>query len=474
MAVKKVLLIVVMIFISVILFVETGQSENIKTAFGEWHVELSTTDKDGNTKPMSMVRSIGGQLLSWTVDGQDITSITCTVYAVATGSGYDFCDIDLSATDIRTYLDLGNDDYTGPAYSGPSNIVSIPLNAEPIEVMSATTTLSEFEVWNRVNDGASGTFSFLVFSPPVKYRGRTDTITDPWAESQSTFTIDTTIEVGFVGDETSSCNEPYPGTNCFTSPSTCGSCSSTFGIVSPNKGTGISELFWEYPHFRYKYHHDGGWSSWATVNSGSPLQVFYHHNIIGLYGKASVAGTFRGLALMYSPTGQYITLNSYKEFSNSNLDEHVEVGEECFAYFSTGWSSNHKLKENGVWNLEGNIWVESGTTPTPQTYDLTINSYPCSDAIIHVVGMGFDQEKQSANHVAIFPNLDAGYYDISALCTGCYPKSSSITLQTDSTVTITMNPLPNLSIFSNGLFSISSEVAYQNYEYNGNYLGSGK
>jgi|GEM_PF-6546652 len=459
-------LMIVIIFLSLLFFVPTGESQTIDAPFGDWFVEVEGVTTEGETIQFSLLNTIGSKALSFTYGGQEVDQINCRIYAKATGEGYEYCDIDLSQTYISSNLMLGNKGYEGETIYGPSETKTVNVNGEKELVMTATLDLNYFEDIANLEEGTA-TLEIYCFKLPIRYRGRNGDEADPWVEEQSSFFVHTGINFQYEEEqEPVTCNNPYPGDNCFTNPSACGSCNSKLrDIGNMQKGVGLDQ----YPVLYYKYHISSGWTDWKVAGNGDKIQVFYHHNVFCLTAKSAVPGTVRGWITMISPSGKQVSLNKYKSYDNSNLDEHVNEGGMCYAYFSTGWESGHLLTENGYWTINGKLWVDADSAPpSPSYYDVTIKGDPSS--ITEFVELD-GQQVWDTQHT--FTNVAEGSHEARARFhvnpTRYVTKSFYVT--GDMTVTVEL-PDSWMQMISFTMFSI--EVVnddFQKYEFNGNYLG---
>jgi len=191
------ILIVVILLGTLILFVPTGQSQNIETPFGSWHVEVTGTTPDGNIIPFSVVNNVGGQILSWTANGQEISHINVKIYAQATGSGYDYCELDMG-----TYHVICKLGYIEKSISLPlKSTFEIPVNGDKVKIVDVNTDLSIFE--NEVYPGEAYRLYFLFEAASgsteyITFRGRTSSgESGPWQEYSESFTIETDISLSY-------------------------------------------------------------------------------------------------------------------------------------------------------------------------------------------------------------------------------------------------------------------------------------
>ena len=174
--------IILLLVLGAVLVFPTAASETVDSPFGEWQVSITATDEEGNIKPLSVVNNMLGQLLSISVDGQEVTDFTFTLKAKATGEGYDSCEIDMSNAYIAT--SVGGVEYaSGIGESG----IEIPVNGDFQTVFSmsvATVTLESLVP-------GSHTLTFSLKTGDYKFRGVPD---GEWQTSTSIPTASIQIE----------------------------------------------------------------------------------------------------------------------------------------------------------------------------------------------------------------------------------------------------------------------------------------
>ena len=141
-AAKKALIVVAILVLAAVMIVPIGTSDVVDSPFGQWKVGIRAVGKDGSVTPLSIVNTIGGQILS--VSGPDIDvngSLEFYISAKATGEGYTQCEIDMTDVEFTPYIpggcpfdakygskvtiDVGDSDFT--------EIYTYTLTAEQIE-----------------------------------------------------------------------------------------------------------------------------------------------------------------------------------------------------------------------------------------------------------------------------------------------------------------------------------------------------
>jgi hypothetical protein len=482
-------MLILILILGGIMFIPIGVSENIETPFGQWIVEVEGTTPTGQIIPFSTVKTIGGQLLSWTTGGQTISHVNVKIYAQATGSGYDYCDIDLGTYEVVAKIYEGGIGYSEVIFSSLGQTFELPVNGAKVLIFDISTDLSAFESRTGVDYGDVFTIKFLFragyvgFVEDITFCGRTsDGEVGPWQTYSDIFTINTDITLKYEDDYVPSpCNQPYPGNNCQSNPSECGVCNAHLSSINAySSGAYVASFGWGSSSSYgtcdviYHYYDVDHWSSWEAANTNDHIEVFRYRDIFAMTSKPTEEGVLRAYMTLEHPTKGTIYLEEYHVgWDNDKLGMTVSAGEWCNAYFHTNKKENHLLLSGGGWALTGILWYEP-TGTSPQYYDLTVQSYPCSDSIVHVVGSGYDETIQSSNNVVVFPDLLSQSYDFSVFCTACHPKVISVYLDSDKTITVNLVPVgsPGFQVASKAIFSITIvSTGFEKYEHNGNYLG---
>jgi len=207
-----------------------------------------------------------------------------------------------------------------------------------------------------------------------------------------------------------------------------------------------------------------------------------------LSGVASTSGIVKGTCRMFPPSGPIITLPIYNGYNNANYNQHVDPGDQIFVYFDTLWEENHLLTQNGWWEIECKIWVDSDGTAGTNT--LTVNTNPdnCMVDLIkdpNSADSEFIASTSSDVNGAVFNYLEDGFYQVVAYKEGYENAQQMFSMSGDKTISLTLNPqsvpeyqvtintdIDGATITCNGI----SEYWHPNDPWvntlpNGNYLG---
>ena len=168
-----VIIIAAVLILAAIVFIPIYPTDVTECSFGSWDVDVEVTMADGTTKSLSVTNTFASQILGIFHEGQEISSITYNLRAQATGSGYDFCELDLSDVSFRTIIkDWDNFPvHTGDIVYGPSSY-TIDVNGDYETVFSLTVLVSEFE--SDLSAWGEGDYTFIFYtvnSGDVHFRG---------------------------------------------------------------------------------------------------------------------------------------------------------------------------------------------------------------------------------------------------------------------------------------------------------------
>jgi len=202
----SILVAAVLLILAAVFLVPIGQGDEVESPFGSWRFEVTSTDSEGNTHPMSVVNTMGGQMLQWTHGGIDLTSVTCRLYASATGEGYDYCDIDCRNSAYRMYIYVSlnytdNDgithSYGGDMSKPPNEIIRLDINGAEELIIESVTTMSDFGISSA--DTQVYALEWYFFAFPLIYRGVTGDTPDPWVEEEVNIVVESDVEVTWEG-----------------------------------------------------------------------------------------------------------------------------------------------------------------------------------------------------------------------------------------------------------------------------------
>jgi hypothetical protein len=151
---------------------------------------------------------------------------------------------------------------------------------------------------------------------------------------------------------------------------------------------------------------------------------------------------------MYGPGGQVVTLENYKGYDNSNTDEYVENGQQCFAYFYTGHGSTHLLHQPGQWDIEAKIWIEPSGGGGPSGHTLTVNTNPnyCTVALMRDPGdanIPMGTQNSGASGQAVWTGLVEDAYGITVTKDGYTTEYYTLNLVQTTTVNINLQEAPS-------------------------------
>lgn len=484
---KKIIgiLIVAVLLGSLFLFVPTGQSQNIKTPFGNWTVELTGTTPCGDTVPFSTVNTVVGQIFSWSTGGQEIDHLNIKIYAQATGDGYETCELNMGTYELIALLSEPGTGVSRPVGTPLAQTFELPVNGDQVLIVDADTDLSIFESASSVDYGDTFTIKFWFRKLTVPYPGEyitfrgieSDGTEGPWQEYTDVFVINTDITLTYEEDYVPpppSCNEPFPGQNCQSSPSECGPCNAHLTDVYGWSGGSVEGFGWSSSspygecNIIYKYYDVDHWSSWEAANVNDHIEVFRYRNMFAVTGKPNTEAYLRGYCKMTHPTEGTVYLEEFHatpRWSNDKLGLILPVGDWGSAYFHTNKKENHLLLSGGGWEIEMKLWFEptgNGPNPIPPQY-LTVKTSPPGDIVcvdgdcVQASQHSFLVDKGMHEAVAHWPDGSSGFTPVEII---------------DQPVTVTITKGMGLTMVSSSLFSIQLETtSYEKYEHNGNYLG---
>ena len=108
-----------------------ASSSEVIAPFGEWNVDVTMTDMNNNSIPLS-IETWQGQILSVFHGGTQISSITYTLSASATGEGYSTCELNLAGAYI--VADVDGTYYAG----GDGGFTTLNIGDDPVVVFTLT------------------------------------------------------------------------------------------------------------------------------------------------------------------------------------------------------------------------------------------------------------------------------------------------------------------------------------------------
>jgi len=174
---KIVFIVIVMVALAGVLVYPLSQGNEIESGFGSWKLEVYSVTEDG-TETLMEPKMNNLQTLSWLNNNGDVvTAVKYVLKAKATGSGFDFCELDLDAIPCGGQMWKGSIWEWNHAFStsyGPSSI-TIPLDNAFHNVFSKTFALPS------TNDGA-GSYDLYIFfgRANARFRGLSDGGNGDW------------------------------------------------------------------------------------------------------------------------------------------------------------------------------------------------------------------------------------------------------------------------------------------------------
>ncbi len=178
---KNKVIIIIVILALVIVVIPFGQSNEIKSSFGNWKVEVYGNTADGEQIEFEVERS-ALQLFSFYYQGSEVVSITYKLKAIAIGSGFTSCEID--TTGIRSAGSLwktpgGPGGWVHNWYNEyGENTVTVPLNDQYVEILSRT-----FEFPND-DDGNGDYIIEIKWRGSASFRGVSSNGNGEWASEE--------------------------------------------------------------------------------------------------------------------------------------------------------------------------------------------------------------------------------------------------------------------------------------------------
>ena len=397
----------ILIIAGAILFVPTGTSSTVEAPFGTWRIEVSSTDSSGNIHPMSVVNTLGGQMLQWTHGGADVTVVTCKLYASATGNGYDYCDIDCTNNEapfyrmsLSVHLNYIDEDglphgYQGMSTPPPNEIIRLDVNGDEVLLIESVTPMSAFEGFSEIppDETREYTLKWYFFAIPLIYRGVSGDTPDYWEEETVTLTVESNVEVTWE-DEGPSCgdgvcaNEPWPGENCKTCTDDCGICNSKMALVdATNLGTGLRGST-----SGVTFHHgndDYSWNEWTQITTPYHIEVFKNANAWSFYVWAETGTTGKTLKAHTYIEVDGVMINLI-DTSWSDVGSVVTENTWYQLGYWTEWEELHRLIHDSTnYKLYISAWLEGG----PNAHTLTVNPEESNDdhtLVVNLVGSVVD------------------------------------------------------------------------------------
>jgi len=484
-----VILIAAILFGSVFLFVPTGQSENIETPFGEIRVEIDGVTSTGQIVPFTTVKTVAGQLFSWSSSGQEIDHLNIKIYASATGDGYEICE--LVFHDFALLASLENsDDWGEPMYPLQSDF-ELPVNGNEVMIMDALFDVSELDDSPGLETGDTFAVDFF-FGPDLpfgdmKYRGiEADGTESPWQSYTVTLSLTTEFTITYDDDYTPpppTCNEPFPGQNCQSNPSICGPCNAHLTTVTTNPQQYIAAFGWSSSSsygecdIIYKYYDVDHWSPWEAANTNDHIEVFRYRNVFAVTARPTEEAVFYAQAYMIHEDGELaVALQEYHIYDNDRLGQVCQPGEWGNAYFHTDKKENHLLTKGEGWSIGVAVWfVPTSGGNEPTTYhSIYCHANSAFTVIYYEVENSQGGSDKIYDQTATFSNIPSG--DTLISCKYMYNGNEhtdghSRNLQSDITEYFDISGGP-LSFVSNNIFLIQVEqYETEKYQYGEKYLG---
>lgn len=226
---KTTVIIIFILVLAGVMVIPIGSSDTVDAEFGQWKLGIRAIGTDGSTTPLSVVNTIGGQLLSVSREGVEIESLEFFISAKAVGEGFTQVEIDLSSVSFKPTI---TDSYSFDTEYGSK--VTIGVGEGFTEIYTYTLDADDIDSCAM----SDGTYALKFTSiGSATYRGlpngETETINIiPGAVTQITI-------------ETSTPDDPPPDPP--------------------------SECTWEY---KYEY---GSWSNMGCVGDGKRKQIRDRH-----------------------------------------------------------------------------------------------------------------------------------------------------------------------------------------------------
>lgn len=382
----KVIIIAVLLVLVAVLVIPTGLGDEIETPFGSWRFEIITTDSNGNDHPMSVVRSIGGQMLQWTHGGEDVSTVTFRLYASAIGSGYDYCDINCGYNSEFYILpallgvSLCSRDLTRPT----EDTIRLTVNGPEVLIIEAVTPMSDFETCSWVPPSNTQELMLVWYfsAEPLRYRGVVGETPDSWQEESIFEIIQSDIEVTWVEGATEPCGDgscnfgPWPEENCASCPTDCGVCDAEMMEIHTSVGYGLTE-----DSEGMGFHHgkdDYSWTDWIFPSAPYSIEVFKNADAWNLWvktGSGTSGKTIKASCEIVSYSVTYHPLVTAWSDSGDTVesDTWYELG------FWTEWEENHILISNNQnYKIYFNIWLEGSA----DSHTLTVNANNYNDETV--------------------------------------------------------------------------------------------
>jgi len=176
---KKIIIIAVIVILLATIFVPIEGTNAVESEFGSWIIEVEAEDENGDIIPLTMVSSLADRGLSVYHGGTQVNIVNYKIKASATGSGYDNCEIDMSAMGIqaKVYDTGGSNVYSYTKTYGPASVL-IPVNG--VSTLCHTYTIYMDYIEYGLDDGYY-TIEFEI-SGTVQFRG-VGSENGPWMDS---------------------------------------------------------------------------------------------------------------------------------------------------------------------------------------------------------------------------------------------------------------------------------------------------
>lgn len=505
---KKILIgfVILFVLIAAFLVIPTPSGDTVKAPFGEWRVELIGLGCCGQ-KLEFQPSSITGQLLEFTKDGTEVEQVEINIYATPTGSGFDSVEFDLSDDHwdyncpfISPSLQVGNTVYNYDTidYNGDLNR-QIPLGEEVL-FHSGTIHLDDiFTLHPEINENTDQTMyldiTFNLYE--CIYRGVSQQGDGPWQTSDVSFTVrsdvalDWTSEGPSCGDGTCE-GQPYPGENCKTCPSDCGTCNAkiTNHIVELHDN-GLTK---DPDGIQFKHGYDDySWSNWAYKNPPYSIEVFKNADAWTqwIWVNSGYSGTLYATATVYNDVGVAFPLYE-TDFSDNGVS--ATGGDWYCLSWWTEWETDHTLTENCPdFSLRIDVYLSGGGSGFPQiTSPGPVDGATVNTGLVPLEAYINDPDGEQVDCTFYYydgtSNTPIGtdsvsgsgyvynnYFVSNPLSDGTYQWSITAT---DADGDITFSDIFEFTVstgtgemVSKGLFSITDESVFEPYQYDGKTLG---
>lgn len=505
-----VLLIGLMIVLAAVFIIPSSSGDTLDTGFGTFRVEVIAADccETMQMQPSSVL----GNMLSFTKEGDEVHDFTIKIYATATGSGFDSCELDFSDSTTQLQYSLNDGNLGSETHDLSPLETMLPLGVEK-QLFVDTIHLEDLINGNPASQSVS--FDAYFESINFKFRGVSNDGNGPWESSDVSFSVESDTQLTWNWEDPcgdGSCkNEPYPGENCMSCSEDCGSCN---GRIRPSDRSFIVEdsslLGKDIWDIQRTYYTGSGWSSWSKGNTNwEHVEVFEYNNNFCAYvwpSSSAVGATLNGqcrIRPIYSDgsKGTWINLPQVDESWNDLGDTITssDTSNGISGYWRTDWWENHRLTHNGKYEMQVYYWLDGVESPDPvltppqtlmasndvfadvgEEVDLSVearilnenddevNGISCYTEISWADGTDSSRNTESGDIEHFYHTFDSeGTY----IVTGRTRNNEAGEWGTESSFPFYVDVYP-YTMVSSGLFTLSvSSQDVGMYEYNGKTLG---